>query len=152
MLDFLEFQVDKFIFKVASDRLYSDEGMWVKLEDPYIRVGISDYLQQRSGDVAFAEIKPEGTVLAIGDELAVIETIKVNISLTSPVEGRVIEVNPEMETSPDVINQDPYGTGWMAVIDLTGMGNNLKHLLDAQTYYSQIKREAEQEVKKNDQQ
>ncbi len=148
MQDYLEFQVDKFIFKVLLDRLYSEEGLWVMLEDQHVRIGISDYLQQRSGDVAFVEIKPTGTDLAHGDELVVIETIKVNISLTSPVTGRVMVINPIMEISPEVINQDPYGAGWLAVIEVSGGEAELKHLLDAHTYYSKIKLEAEQEVNK----
>jgi glycine cleavage system H protein len=148
MQDYLEFQVDKFIFKVLSDRLYSEEGLWVMLEGRHVRIGISDYLQQRSGDVAFAEIKPTGTDLAQGDELAVIETIKVNISLASPVAGKVMAINSVMETSPEVINQDPYGAGWMVLIEVPGGKDELKHLLDAQAYYSKIKLEAEQEVNK----
>ncbi|OGO64435.1 MAG: hypothetical protein A2030_00625 [Chloroflexi bacterium RBG_19FT_COMBO_50_10] len=148
MTDYLELPVDKFVFKVALDRFYSDEGIWVKLEDQFARVGISDYLQQRSGDVAFAEIKPEGSVVDFGDELAVIETIKVNISLTSPIKGNVIQVNSLMETSPEVINQDPYGAGWLILIDVKDWKKNLEHLLDAQSYFSLIKREAEQEVNK----
>jgi glycine cleavage system H protein len=148
MSDYLEFRLDKFTFRVASDRYYSDEGVWAKLEDKHVRIGISDYLQQRSGDVAFAEVKPVGTVVALGGELAVIETIKVNISLSSPVAGRVIEVNPAMETAPEAINQDPYGSGWLAVIEVMGGQTSLKHLLDGKAYFSKIKLEAEQEVKK----
>jgi glycine cleavage system H protein len=146
MTDYLEFQVDKFVFKVAADRLYSDEGVWAKLENQNVRVGISDYLQQRSGDVAFAEIKQAGTIVAVGDELAVIETIKVNISLTSPVAGKVIEVNPAMETAPEAINQDSYGAGWLVVIEPTEWETNLKRLLDPHAYFAKIKHEAEQEV------
>jgi glycine cleavage system H protein len=148
MTDYLELRVDKFIFKVIADRLYSEEGLWVMQEDQQVRIGISDYLQQRSGDVAFAEIKPEGTELTVGDEIAVIETIKVNISLTSPIAGKVIEVNPVMGTSPDVINRDPYGTGWLALIDITGNEPILMHLMEARAYYSKIKLEAEQEINK----
>jgi glycine cleavage system H protein len=148
MSNTLEFQLDKFVFKVALDRFYSDEGVWVKVENNQIRIGISDYLQQRSGDAAFAEVKPIGTVVTIGEEIAVIETIKVNISLTSPVSGKVIEVNPAMETSPEIINQEPYGGGWIAVLEATDGGTNLKHLLDPQTYFAKIKLEAEQEVKR----
>jgi glycine cleavage system H protein len=148
MSDYLEFRLDKFTFRVASDRYYSDEGVWAKLEDKHVRIGISDYLQQRSGDVAFAEVKPVGTVVALGGELAVIETIKVNISLSSPVAGRVIEVNPAMETAPEAINQDPYGSGWLAVIEVMGGQTSLKHLLDGKAYFYKIKLEAEQEVKK----
>ena len=114
MPDFLETTVDKFTFKVATDRLYTSEGVWAKEEDGRIRIGLSDFLQQRSGDVAFAEVKPAGTALAAGDEVAVIETIKVNISLASPVKSKVIEINPAMESAPEAINQDPYGAGWLA--------------------------------------
>jgi glycine cleavage system H protein len=148
MPNYLELRVDKFIFKVMVDRLYSKEGLWVMQENQHIRIGISDYLQQRSGDVAFIEIQPVGTSLNLGDEIAVIETIKVNISLTSPVEGKVIEVNPAMEISPDSINQDPYGTGWMVIIDVSGSEPSLIHLLDARAYLAHIKMEAEQEINK----
>jgi len=148
MTEFLDFTIDKFTFRTATDRFYSDEGVWAKPENNYIRIGISDYLQQRSGDVAFAEIKPIGTSVAFGDELAVIETIKVNISLMSPVSGRVVEINPMMETSPEVINQDPYGAGWLVVIEAAERIIDLKHLLDPQAYFARIKLEAGLEVKK----
>ena len=110
-------------------------------------MGISDYLQQRSGDVAFAEVKPTGTLVNVGDELVVIETIKVNISLSSPVSGKVVEVNPAMETAPEVINQDPYGSGWLVKIELAGGDNGLKNLLSPQEYFEKTRHEAEQEVK-----
>ena len=147
MVDYLEFQVSKFMFKVATDRLYSDEGMWVKTGDRLVEVGITDYLQQRSGDVAFAEVKPTGTVVNMGDELVVIETIKVNISLSSPVSGKVVEVNSSMETAPEVINQDPYGAGWLVKIELAGGDDGLKNLLSPQEYFEKTRQEAEQEVK-----
>ena len=149
MPEMLEFTLDKFTFKVATDRLYTGEGLWVKEENSTLRVGISDFLQQRSGDVAFAEIKPVGTALAAGDELAVIETIKVNISLSSPVAGRVVEVNPAMEAAPEIINQDPYGEGWLAVIEpLEGGATQMEQLMEPDVYFTQIKGDAEQEVGK----
>jgi glycine cleavage system H protein len=148
MSDYLEFTVDKFTFKVATDRNYSPEGLWVKQEDHNTRIGISDYLQQRSGDVAFSEVKSVGTDLVYGDELAAIETIKVNISLPSPVSGRVISVNPKMVSTPEIINQDPYGDGWLAMISVMDFSVQMKHLLDAQCYYEKIRLEAEQEAGK----
>jgi glycine cleavage system H protein len=147
MADPLEFQVGKFMFRIATDRLYSDEGMWVKAGDRLVEVGITDYLQQRSGDVAFAEVKPTGTLVNMGDELVVIETIKVNISLSSPVSGKVIEANPAMETAPEVINQDPYGAGWMVRIELADGNSELKNLYTPQEYFEKTRHEAEQEVK-----
>jgi glycine cleavage system H protein len=148
MPDYLETTVDKFIFRVATDRYYSGEGMWVQAEGNRIRIGLSDFLQQRSGDVAFAEIKPVGTVLRPGEEVALIETIKVNLSLTSPVSGRVVEVNPVMERSPEVINQDPYGVGWLAILEATDWQAERRQLLDAQAYFDLMKGQAEEETKK----
>ena len=154
MPEFLETRVDKFTFKVAADRYYSSEGVWASPlpqgegRGVRVRVGVSDFLQQRSGDVAFAEVNPEGTVLATGDEVAVIETIKVNISLTSPVSGKIVEVNPAMATAPEAINKDPYGEGWLAVIEPGDWETDRARLLDAQAYFTLMKRQAEEESNK----
>jgi glycine cleavage system H protein len=148
MSNFLEFTVDKFAFRVATDRWYHAAGVWVKLEGVHATIGLSDYLQQRSGDVAFVEIKPSGTLVGQGEEVAVIETIKVNISLPSPVSGRVMVVNPEIIGSPEIINQDPYGKGWLAFIQVSDFPIQMNNLLDGQAYYEKIKREAEQEIGK----
>ncbi len=148
MPEFLEVTVDKFTFKVATDRWYTHEGLWVLPEADRVQIGLSDFLQQRSGDIAFAEIKPIGTTLAVGDEVASIETIKVNVALSAPVSGKVIEVNPAMETAPEAINQDPYGAGWLAVIAATDWEADRSQLLDAAAYFEVVKREAEEEMKK----
>jgi len=147
MDEYLEITVDKFIFKVATDRFYNGEGVWAKPESGKVIIGLSDFLQGRSGDVAFAEVKPQGTAITLGDEVAVIETIKVNISLTSPVSGKIIEVNPAMEMTPEAINLDPYGAGWLAVIEATDWDTDQARLLNPQSYYARMKVEAEQEVK-----
>ena len=99
MPEYLEATVDKFVFRVASDRLYSSDGVWAfgveSQGSGQVRIGLTDYLQQLNGDVAFVHVKPVGTVVAVGDEVAELETIKANVSLCSPVSGRVVEVNPE---------------------------------------------------------
>lgn len=145
MPEFLETRVDKFTFKVALDRFYNAEGVWAKPEGDRIRIGLSDFLQQRSGDVAFAEVKPVGTRLAFGEEIAVIETIKVNISLDSPVSGEIAEVNPAMESAPETINQDPYGEGWLAQIKAHDWEADHSRLMDAQAYFERMKGQAEEE-------
>lgn len=147
MPEFLETTVDKFTFKVATDRYYSSEGLWVLAEGYRVRIGLSDFLQQRSGDVAFAEVKSEGVKVAAGDELGAIETIKVNIALTSPVSGKVIEVNSTIQSAPESINQDPYGEGWLVVIEADDWEAERGKLLDAQAYFTLMKRQAEEEVK-----
>ena len=148
MPQYLEVTVDKFTFRVAADRWYTREGVWALPEADRVRVGLSDFLQQRSGDIAFAEIKPIGTTLAAGDEVAAIETIKVNVILGSPLNGNVIEVNPALDTAPEAINQDPYGAGWLAVIAASDWETDRSRLLDATAYFEVVKREAEEETKK----
>ena len=147
MVDALTFTLDKFKFEVPTDRFYSDEGLWVLLEEgDRVRIGLSDFVQQRSGDVAFAEIRPEGTTIGVDDEIALIETIKVDVYFTSPVLGDVVEVNPEMEMAPEAINQDPYGEGWLAVIRTEDWAADRERLLDPPAYLESIKKAAEEEV------
>jgi len=148
MTEFLEFTIDKFTFRVATDRMYGSEGVWAKREGDRVRIGLSDFVQQRSGDVAFAEVKPVGTMLAVGDEVAVIESIKVNVSFACPIGGKVVESNPAMKDSPEVVNQDPFGKGWLAVIEPADWAADLRTLLDAQAYLALMKKEAEEEAKK----
>jgi len=148
MPDYLETTVDKFIFRVATDRLYSPEGVWALADGDRIRIGMTDFLQQLNGDVAFADVKPEGTAVAAGDEVAVIETIKANVEVPSPVGGTVVEVNPAMELSPEAINQDPYGEGWLVVIEARDWPTDRDALLDPQAYFELMKGQAEEEAKK----
>jgi glycine cleavage system H protein len=147
MPDFLEFTIDKFTFQVTTDRWYDAAGLWAKQEGNNVCIGLSDFLQQRSGDVAFAEVKPAGTRLAIDDEVAVIETIKVDISLGSPVTGTIVEVNPALQAAPEVINQDPYGEGWLALVEASDWETDRAHLFSPQAYFERIKQQAEEETR-----
>jgi glycine cleavage system H protein len=148
MPEYLETTVDKFIFKVATDRLYTKAGVWVKEEGGSVRIGLSDFVQQRSGDVAFAEVQDQGTRLAAGEAAAEIETIKVTESVLAPVSGVIVDVNPQMEDSPEVINQDPYGEGWLFVLEPNDWEAERVNLLDASDYFVHMKAEAEEEAKK----
>jgi glycine cleavage system H protein len=147
MPEYLEITVDKFTFKVATDRYYSAEGVWAMPLGTQVRIGLSDFLQQRSGDVAFAEVKPAETAVSFGEEVAVIETIKVNVSLGSPVGGVVVKINPDMNTAPEAINQDPYGEGWLAELEATDWEADRIRLLDAQAYFLLMKGQAEEETR-----
>jgi glycine cleavage system H protein len=148
MPEYLETTVDKFIFKVATDRLYNSDGTWVKEEDGRARIGISDFVQQRSGDIAFADVQPLGTDLIPGDLIVNIETIKVDMDLASPISGAIVEINPHMDEAPEVINQDPYGEGWILIVEPNHWEAERAQLLDPQTYFEQMKVEAEEEAKK----
>ncbi len=146
MPDLLEATVYKFTFKVALDRLYTPEGVWARYEEGRLRVGLSDFAQQRSGDVAFAEIKPVGTQVKTGEEIAGIETIKVNLGVGSPAAGRIVEINLVVEAEPETINLDPYGKGWLACIEPLDWENDRRGLMEARDYFEYMKRLAEDEA------
>ena len=148
MPDYLETTVDKFIFRVATDRLYTAEGAWALADGDRVRVGMTDFLQQLNGDVAFAEVKAEGTAVAAGDEVATIETIKANVEVPSPVGGTVVEANPALAMSPEAINQDPYGEGWLAVLEASDWPKDRDTLLDPGAYFELMKGQAEEEAQK----
>jgi glycine cleavage system H protein len=147
MADFIETKVDKFTFKVATDRFYSTTGIWVLLIDGGVRIGLSDFLQQRSGDIAFVDVKPAGTVIKVDDEVAAVETVKINSVIPSPISGQIVLVNPAMESAPEIVNQDPYNEGWLCEIKPSQWATDQTQLLDAAAYFNQMKGEAEAEVK-----
>jgi glycine cleavage system H protein len=149
MPDHLEVTVDKFIFRVATDRRYSPDGVWALAEGDRVRIGVTDFLQQRSGDVAFAEVRPVGTVVRPGDEVAVIETMKTNVGVPSPVGGTLAEVNPALKLTPEVVNADPYGDGWLAVIEVRDRPTDRDALLDPQAYLELMTGQAEEEAKQS---
>jgi len=140
MPEFLEVGIDKFTFKVARDCLYTEEGLWAKLEGENVRIGLSDFLQQSSGDVAFVEVKPVGTHVKAGGEIATIETVKVNVMLGSPAAGRVAEMNSILKSAPETINGDPYGGGWLAIIEPSNWPADRERLLTPEAYLSVVKR------------
>lgn len=152
MPEYLEKTVDKFTFRVATDRLYSSEGMWASLVQPgapgRVRIGLTDFMQQRSGDVAFVSVKAPGTRLSAGDDFTEMETIKVNLSLPAPVGGTVVEVNEALELTPEVVNRDPYGNGWLAVVETASWEADRARLLDPGAYFSLMQSQVEQELEK----
>ena len=120
MTDYLETTLDKFIFRVATDRDYSPRGHLVPGTSAAdrIRVGLTDFLQQHSGDVAFATVKPAGTSVAAGDELRRPGDHQgERRACRRRSRGTIVEVNAALELHPELVNQDPYGEGWLAVIE-----------------------------------
>jgi len=144
MAEFLEVTIDKFTFRVDQSCLYSSEGIWVRFEDGVAKLGLSDFLQQRSGDIAFIDVKPLGTVLALDDEFASIETVKVNVMLASPVSGKIVRVNPALDMKPELINQAPFGDGWVCEVEADNMDAAKGLLLDADAYFMKMKSDAEE--------
>lgn len=146
MAEFLEYTLDKFTFKVATDRFYNPEGVWAKAKGNLVQVGVSDFFQQHNGDVAFVEVKEAGTVVVAGDEFAAIETIKVDVGLPCPVSGAVAEINEKLELEAELINQDPYGAGWIAVIKAADWAADQANMLTPVAYFEQMQRLAQEEA------
>ena len=150
MPEYLQTSIDKFTFTVATDRLYSSDGIWLQdLGDGRVRVGVTDFVQQHSGDVAFATAKPAGTPIASGDEFADLETVKVNLALASPVAGTIVEVNPALDTNPEMVNQHPYEDGWLAVIRAAAWETARSGLLEPHAYLAVMRGQAEQELRQS---
>ena len=148
MAEYLETTVDKFTFKVPLDRLYTSGHTWLKEEHGLVRIGVTDYLQQTSGDMAFADVTAPGTHVESDDVLAALETIKVNLELPSPLAGLIKEVNVTLQETPELVNQDPYGRGWLAVLTPDEWPVQRAGLLDGRAYFEQMKAEAVEESKK----
>ncbi|MCL5096981.1 MAG: glycine cleavage system protein H [Candidatus Omnitrophica bacterium] len=149
MPEYLETTVGKFTFRVATDRLYTGQGIWVKPETKgSVRVGLADFPQQSNGDIAFASVKPAGTKLEAGESLADIETIKAMVELLSPVGGTVVEVNPALDLQPEIVNQDPYDRGWLAIMETTDLEADCARLLEPSAYFSVMLGQLQEELKK----
>lgn len=140
----LQVNVDKFVFRVARDYRYNDTDVWAMREGNRVRVGLTDYLQQKSGDVAFVNLKAVGTLLAMNDELAALETIKVDLVIPSPIAGKIVAVNDALTAHPELVNSDPYGVGWLVEIE-PSHSTDFDALLDAEIYLPQMQARAEME-------
>ncbi len=149
MPEYLEITADKFTFRIATDRLYTAQGVWVKPEpgSKRVRVGVADYLQQHNGDVTFAKVKPGGTGVAAGEQVAEIETIKAMVEVAAPVSGSIVEVNSALETAPEAINQSPYESGWLVVLEPAAWETERSELLDASAYFPVMQRQVQEDLK-----
>jgi glycine cleavage system H protein len=112
---------------------YNQLHAWVRMDNDLAVVGVSDYAQQRMSDVMWVELPAVGAVLAQGDAVGFIESIKASGEAYSPVSGEVVEVNKALEAKPDLINQDPYGQAWLAKLRPTQPGQ-LNGLMNAEAY------------------
>ncbi len=102
-----------------DDVKYHREHSWVRVEGNKATIGITDYAQQQLGDIVYVELPEIDTEIDADSELSEIESTKATSPLVSPVSGTVVEVNEDLADTPEIINEDPYGNGWLAVLELT---------------------------------
>lgn len=146
--EYLETTVDKFIFRVKVSYLYSEAGVWAAYDAAAgtARVGLSDFRQQASGDVAFVELPEVGSQVEAGGDLASIETIKIDLTIPAPFDGEVVAINEALSDAPELINQSPYGAGWL--VELKPERWPAEGLLDAPAYLAVMQAQAEAEAAK----
>jgi glycine cleavage system H protein len=104
---------------VPEDLRYTSDHEWARLEGSLVRVGITDYAQDALGDIVYAELPAPGTKATAGQSLCELESTKSVSDVYAPVDGTVVEVNGELAEAPQRVNDDPYGDGWICVIDPT---------------------------------
>ena len=112
---------------------YTREHEWIKVEGDKGRVGITHYAQDQLGDIVFVELPKKGRQLRQMEAFGVVESVKAVSDLYSPVTGEVVEANTALEQKPELINQDPYGQGWMIVVKVPN-AKELKALMTAEQY------------------
>lgn len=143
MTDSLALTIDKFTFRVPTDRRYHADGLWLRAEpEGRIRVGLTDFLQQRSGDVAFVKVPRGGSTIVAGDTLVELETIKVTVAIATPVGGTLVDINVDLDLAPEVVNQDPHGNGWLVVLEVPDAGAALAALLSPEAYLEVVRTQA----------
>jgi glycine cleavage system H protein len=123
---------------VPGDLQYTKSHEWVRVEDGVATIGITDHAQDELGDVVFVELPETGATLAPGDSFGAVESVKAVSDLYSPVGGEVVEVNSALEDSPEKINEDPYGEGWILKLQISDEGD----LLSAADYEKLLEEES----------
>jgi glycine cleavage system H protein len=118
---------------IPKDLKYTAEHGWVKVEGNRIKIGITDYAQQELGDVVFVDLPAVGEKISAKTIMTTIETVKAVTEIYAPITGEVMEANDDLEFSPELVNQDPYGKGWIAVIEPSNP-DELKELMNAAAY------------------
>jgi len=126
-------QHKKSAMNIPQNLLYTKDHEWIRIEGQTATVGITDYAQSELGDVVFIEIETQGETIEKGEPFGTIEAVKTVSDMFMPVSGEVVEVNPDLDKSPDLVNKDPYGKGWMIKIKV-GDPSETKSLLTPEEY------------------
>jgi glycine cleavage system H protein len=138
--DFYQEVADKFIFTVKKGLFYTENDVWTKIKDGEAQIGVTDFLQRRSGDVTFVELPKKGSIIRREEEeIFSYETIKAIVSIASPFDGIITEVNTVLKDKPELINEDPYGEGWIATISPSHLEEDKRYLMTAEKYFELMK-------------
>ncbi len=129
-------------WKIPGNLRYTTDHEWARLDGSIAVCGISDYAQDALGDITYIELPEQGREVQQGESFAVIETVKATADVYAPVSGTIVEVNYGLEEQPELVNNDPYGKGWIAKIEMTNP-DEFDELLDAAAYAEHVRAEAQ---------
>jgi glycine cleavage system H protein len=122
---------------IPENLKYTNEHEWIRVDGDVAYVGITDYAQSELGEIVFVDIQTAGETLKAGDTFGSVEAVKTVSDLFMPASGEVLEVNPALESQPELVNSDPYGEGWMVKVAISNP-DELANLLDAKGYAALI--------------
>lgn len=125
-----------------EDLKYHKEHQWVRVEGDRTMVGITDYAQDQLGDIVYLELPEVGTEVGSEEEITEVESTKTTAPIVAPVSGKIVEVNEELKEAPEMMNEDPYGKGWIFVIRMSDP-RELDDLMDAKAYEDFVREEAD---------
>ncbi len=117
-------------FEVVEDLFYSKDWMWVKVEDGRVRTGITDYAQKQLREVVFAELPEAGKEIVKGEPFGTVESVKSVSDLVASISGKIEAVNKKVKDNPEILNEDPYGEGWILLVSPTNLEKDLEALMN----------------------
>lgn len=123
--------------EIPKNLLYTEDHEWVRVENDMAYIGITDFAQHELGDIVYVEIETLGEKLQQHDVFGTVEAVKTVSDLFLPIAGEVLEINPKLESNPELVNSDPYGEGWMIKMKINTMSDS-EGLLNAESYTSLI--------------
>ncbi|TXL64941.1 glycine cleavage system protein GcvH [Cerasibacillus terrae] len=122
---------------LPKELLYSEEHEWVKKEDGNVRIGITDFAQDELGDIVFVELPEVGDEIEADEPFGSVESVKTVSELYAPISGKVVEINEELEDSPEFVNESPYEKAWMIVVEPTN-ASELDELMSSDAYKEMV--------------
>jgi len=142
-----ELEGESVTVNLPDDLYYHNDHCWVRVENGKARIGFDDFGQATAGKILFVRLKPEGKTIEAGKSFGSIETGKWVGPLRAPISGTIVEVNPEVKKKPTIINEDPYGDGWLIVVEPTNLEPELANLVTGDAIKAWIDKEIEERLK-----
>ena len=128
-------------YEIPADRRYARSDEWIRIDGPVARIGITDYAQSELSDIVFVEVPEVGSRVDAGVPFGVVESVKAVSDLLAPISGEVIQVNDELDEHPELVNEEPYGRGWIIEIRTTDTGA-VADLLESEAYRQHVEERA----------